>query len=141
METVYRNRLPIQLRFNDIDVIGHVNNTMYFSFFDLGKTAYFEAVRGTHIDWSNADIVIRHIESDFLAPTFYKDQIEVDTAVIKLGNKSLQMEQRIIETRTNQVKCVCRTVMVGFDPQTNESKEISPCWKEAIRAYEKNPEL
>lgn len=141
METVYHNRLPIQLRFNDIDVLGHVNNTAYFSFFDLGKTAYFEAVRGEHIEWKGIDIVIRHVETDFLAPTFYKDQVEVDTAVIKLGNKSLQLQQRIIDTRTNQVKCVCRTVMVGFDPETNQAKEISPCWKEAIRQYEKNPAL
>ena len=57
-EIVYRNRLPIQLRFNDIDVIGHVNNTVYFNFYDLGKTAYFEEVRGEHIDWSSTDIVV-----------------------------------------------------------------------------------
>lgn len=141
METIYKNRLPIQLRFNDIDVVGHVNNSVYFNFFDLGKTAYFEAVRGGHIDWSTTDIVIRKIDADFMAPTFYRDQIEVDTAVVKIGNKSIQLEQRIIDTRTNMVKCVCRTVMVGFDRETNSAQEISSCWKEAIRAYEQNPDL
>lgn len=141
METIFRNRLPIQLRFNDIDIVGHVNNAVYFSFFDLGKTAYFDAVRGSHMDWSSTDIVIRHIEADFQVPTFYRDQIEVDTAVIKLGNKSLQMEQRVIDTKNNVVKCVCKTVMVGFDRETNSSKEISQFWKDAIRTYEQNPNL
>ncbi|MEG1617844.1 MAG: thioesterase family protein [Bacteroidales bacterium] len=141
METIFRNRLPIQLRFNDIDVVGHVNNAVYLNFFDLGKTAYFEAVKGGHIDWSETDFVIRHIEADYQVPTFYRDQIEVDTAVVKIGTKSIQLEQRIIDTKNNVVKCVCKTVMVGFDKDTNTAKPICDYWKDAIRAYEQNPEL
>ena len=141
METIFRNRLPIQLRFNDIDIVGHVNNTVYFNFFDLGKTAYFDAAKGSHMDWTSVNIVIRHIEADFQAPTHYRDQIEVDTAVVKIGNKSIVFEQRVIDTKTGIVKCVCKTVMVGFDPKTNEAIEIDPNWKDAIRAYEQNPDL
>ena len=40
METTspaFRHTLPLQLRFNDIDLLGHVNNSVYFSFYDLGK--------------------------------------------------------------------------------------------------------
>ncbi|MDO5571089.1 MAG: thioesterase family protein [Bacteroidales bacterium] len=137
----FKNRLPIQLRFNDIDVIGHVNNSVYFNFFDLGKTAYFDEVMGKHVDWANADMVIRHIEADFQAPTFYRDNIEVDSAVVKIGVKSFTMEQRIVDRDNGAVKCVCTTVMVGFNPQTNQSQEIAAEWKDAIRKYEKNPNL
>ena len=140
-EIIFRNKLPIQLRFNDIDIIGHVNNSVYFNFFDLGKTSYFDAVIGKHINWGSADIVIRHIDADFRSPTFYRDQIEVDTAVVRIGNKSFTMEQRIIDRITNEIKCVCTTIMVGFNPQTNTSKEISAFWKDAIRTYEQNPNL
>ena len=141
MEQVFKNILPVQLRFNDIDILGHVNNNAYFSFFDLGKTAYFEAVRGCRFDWTNTDIVIRRIETDFVEPTFFQDEIAVETAVIKIGNKSLQMQQRIIDMNTQRVKCICTTVMVGFDVKTNQAMAISTCWKEAIRQYEQNPEL
>ena len=40
----FHHTLPIQLRFNDVDKFGHVNNTVYFSFYDLGKTDYFASV-------------------------------------------------------------------------------------------------
>ncbi len=140
-DVIFQNHLPIQLRFNDIDGIGHVNNSVYFNFFDLGKTAYFEEVRGEHIDWKTAELVIRSIQADFLAPTFYREKISVETAVTKIGNKSLQVYQKIIETQTGVVKATCHTVMVGFDVETNSSKEISADWKEAIRKYEKNSEL
>jgi acyl-CoA thioester hydrolase len=138
MATNYKCRIPVQLRFNDVDVLGHVNNTVYFSFFDLGKTTYFEAVRGSHIDWARVDLVVCHVEADFLSPIFLKDPIEVCTAITKIGTKSLTMEQSIIDTATGQEKCVCRTIMVGFDAATNTSKEISAEWKEAIRAYEQS---
>ena len=30
----FRHVLPIQIRFNDVDKFGHVNNTVYFQFYD-----------------------------------------------------------------------------------------------------------
>ena len=44
--TPFRHSIPVQLRFNDIDILGHLNNSVYFTLFDLGKTRYFEAVHG-----------------------------------------------------------------------------------------------
>ena len=49
-EIKFRHTLPIQLRFNDVDKFGHVNNTVYFSFYDLGKTEYFASVC-PGVDW------------------------------------------------------------------------------------------
>ena len=43
MELTYNHRVPVQLRFNDADALGHINNSVYFSFYDLGKTEYFKA--------------------------------------------------------------------------------------------------
>ena len=33
----FRNVVPLQIRFNDVDKFGHVNNTIYFQFYDSGK--------------------------------------------------------------------------------------------------------
>lgn len=49
-EIEFHHSLPIQLRFNDVDKFGHVNNTVYFSFYDLGKTEYFASVC-PGVDW------------------------------------------------------------------------------------------
>ena len=34
----FKHSVPVQLRFNDADALGHVNNSVYFTFYDLGKT-------------------------------------------------------------------------------------------------------
>lgn len=69
-EIEFHHSLPIQLRFNDVDKFGHVNNTVYFSFYDLGKTEYFASVC-PGVDWEKDGIVVVHIEADFLAQIFF----------------------------------------------------------------------
>ena len=44
--------------------------------------------------------------------------------------------QRAVTTDTHEVKCECRTVMVGYDLATKEPKLISEDYKEAICRYE-----
>ena len=36
----FHHVLPLQIRFNDVDKFGHVNNTVYFQFYDTAKTDY-----------------------------------------------------------------------------------------------------
>lgn len=109
-EIEFHHSLPIQLRFNDVDKFGHVNNTVYFSFYDLGKTEYFASVC-PGVDWEKDGIVVVHIEADFLAQIFSSDHIAVQTAVCEIGTKSFHLLQRVIDTETMEVKCICRSVM------------------------------
>ena len=105
-EIVFHHTLPIQLRFNDVDKFGHVNNTVYFSFYDLGKTEYFGSVC-PGVDWEKIGIVVVHIEANFVKQIFASDHIAVQTAVSKIGTKSFHLVQQVIDTKTNEVKCVC----------------------------------
>ena len=61
-----KHQVPVQLRFNDTDALGHVNNSTYFSFYDLGKSEYFAAVRGNDFFSQKIDIVVAHVEVDFI---------------------------------------------------------------------------
>ena len=39
-EMTFKHVLPVQIRFNDVDQSGHMNNSSYFSLYDLAKTSY-----------------------------------------------------------------------------------------------------
>ena len=135
-EITFRHTLPIQLRFNDVDKFGHVNNTVYFSFYDLGKTEYFASVC-PGVDWEKEGIVVVHIEANFVSQIFGHDQIAVQTAVTQIGTTSFHLTQRVIDTKTEEVKCVCTSVMVLYDLEKHESKPLGEEWIEAICAYER----
>ena len=106
METPeFKHIVPLQIRFNDIDALGHLNNSVYFSFYDLGKTEYFASVC-PGVDWEKTGIVVVHIEADFVKQIFASDHIAVQTAVSEVGTKSFHLLQRVIDTKTNEIKCL-----------------------------------
>ena len=142
MSTVkFKHTLPIQLRFNDVDSYGHVNNTIYFSFYDLGKTTYFDEVKKQYPELSEMGIVIVNAQVVFLSPVFLSEQVAVQTTVTEIGNKSFKMLQQVINTKTDEVKCICRTIMVGFEKESNTSQSIPSDWKTAIAGFEENSAL
>lgn len=134
-ELQFHHTLPIQLRFNDVDKFGHVNNTVYFTYYDLGKTEYFSAVY-PELDWNSEGVVVVHIQVDFLSQILSTSHIAVQTATSEIGNKSLTIVQRVIDTDTQEVKCMCKSILVAFDLEKHESIEIPEKWKEAICRYE-----
>lgn len=113
-EIKFRHELPAQLRFSDVDQFGHVNNSIYFSLYDMCKTRYFLDVVGDDVFQSMA-IVVANINANFLAPIFYPDEIVIQTSMQKIGHKSFTLMQRAMNARTREVKCECRTIMVCYD--------------------------
>lgn len=137
----FKHITPIQLRFNDFDALGHVNNSVYFSFFDLGKTSYFNEVMPNMSASKEVGVVIGHIEVSFLLSVYPGENVAVETAVVEVGNKSFKLLQQLIDLDTNEVKCVCHTVMVCFDAKTKTTRPISEEWRKAMAEFEDNPEL
>ena len=135
-EEIFKNSLPIQIRFSDIDAIGHINNNIYFSYFDLGKASYFEDLKSSYVSWTDGIIVVAHLEVDFLVPVFYKETIAVDSKIIKVGNKSAVFLQQIRNTLTNEVKCRCTSVVVAFNPKTNKGMAIPDIWRRGMSEFE-----
>ncbi len=137
----FKHTLPIQLRFNDVDSLGHVNNTVYFSFYDLGKTAYFNEIKNSKDSLEDAGLVIANIQVNFLLPVFPNEKIAVQTAVSEIGNKSFKLFQQVIDADTEEIKCVCQTVMVGYNIETKTTESISDAWKQAISDFEGRDDL
>ena len=132
---VFRHVLPIQIRFNDVDKFGHVNNTIYFQFYDTAKTDYFAAVC-KDVDWESVAIVVVKIEAEFLSQIKAGEHIAARTRVTKIGNKSFQLEQDIINVDTQEVKCRCLSVMVLYDLINHQSMPFPDNWRQAICQYD-----
>lgn len=134
-----KHRTPVQIRFNDIDLMGHVYNAKYQEFFDLARLEYFEKVLGSLISWDEEGLVIASVKVDFIEPTFLNDLIEVETHISSVGEKSLQMFQQLYKNGKTEPACVCTTIMVSYNMKEKLSRPIPIAWKERIKTYE--PEL
>ena len=131
----YRHVMPVQIRFSDVDQYGHMNNSSYFSIYDLAKTSYMREVFGDQ-NWNDVGIVVANINADFLAPVFFSDELYIETTVVHLGHKSFTLLQRAVNKASGVLKCQCRTVMVGYDMATKEPVELPDSFKQTICEYE-----
>jgi acyl-CoA thioester hydrolase len=132
---IYKSIFPIQMRFSDVDVMGHVSNTIYQNYYDSGKVNYFEEVI-PEMDFVNLGIVGASIKIDYLKPIFMKTRILVETRVAEIGNKSLTMEHRLINEATKEVLSTCSAVMVCYSIKEMMSIPIPEKWKQNILDFE-----
>ena len=131
----FHHVMPLQIRFNDIDKFGHVNNSIYFQYYDTAKIDYFDNVC-ENVDWNKIAIVAAKIETEFIAQVKADSHVEALTRVTRVGNKSFQLEQEIVSTDTHEVKSRCTSVMVLYDLEKRCSISFPNNWREAIYNYD-----
>ena len=128
--------LPVQIRFNDIDLAGHVYNAKYQEFFDLARVKYFEDILGDLMNWTDNSLIIASVKVDYLQSIFLKDKIEIVSHVTSLGEKSFEMTQWVLKNELSEPAAVGKTIMVCFDMTTRTSKIIPQEWREKFMKFE-----
>lgn len=127
--------MGVQIRFNDIDMFGHLNNSVYIQFFDMGKYAYFRQFMTDTFGSEPTAPVVANINCDFLEPTKIDERLEVLTAITEIADSSMVLQQRIISS-AGRVKCTARTIMVNIDLATGRPTTVSDEWRKKISDYE-----
>ena len=135
--------LPLQIRFNDIDMMGHINNAVYLEFFDLGKEHFF---RNAAMDLYGQDftIMIVHVDVDFKRQIHFDDHIGVTSTITRYGNKSLDFVQQIVLLDADGAPiadeppmAICRTVMSGYSRSAAASAVIPDGIKHQLQEFDK----
>jgi YbgC/YbaW family acyl-CoA thioester hydrolase len=126
---------PIQKRFADIDVFGHVNNINQQAYLDLGKTDYYNQVIGFDVFTDRLALMIVSVKSDFVEQIRYADETVVKTWVERIGTKSVTIRQQIITLAGDGAATLCtesETVLVAFDRKEQRTVEIPDGWRNRI---------
>ena len=131
----FRHAVSLQLRFNDIDVLGHVNNNAQLALFDVGKTEFYNALRGQLADWSRVEAVIVNINCTFMEQIRFTYPMEVRTRVKRIGEKSFTLQQILRNTETGLICSMCESVMVSVDYATKTSRPIPENILEGLRKW------
>ena len=124
----------IQMRFADIDVLGHVNNVNQQHYFDLGKCDFYKQVLGLTPYWKTAGLIIVASQTNYLVQTRRDEPISVRTRIIRVGNKSFTLHHQLTNSETEQIKTECPAVMVAYNFDEQHSFEMPDEWKAKLTA-------
>lgn len=132
------HKTKIQLRFADIDLLGHVNNARFASFMEIARVQFFRDVMKRPINWTEDGLIVARLETDFLIPVFFQDQLIVEAWVSQFGQKSFTVEYRfVVEGDAGPIlKAMGKSVMVAFSYKENRSIPIPEWWIEQIEAFQ-----
>ncbi len=110
------------IRYNDQDQLGHVNNAVYSTFFEAGRTAFMlhwldeVADEAPHLDF-----VLARITIDYLREMRYPGTADIGTRVLRLGTKSMTFANAVFNGGTNECTATAEAVLVFFDIEKRAS--------------------
>jgi acyl-CoA thioester hydrolase len=101
---------PVDVRWRDVDALGHVNHAVFLTYLEEGRDAFFSQTLG-----SDPIYVVVRLEVDLRAEVRYPDrQVRVRIEVERLGTTSLTTRETIL-TPAEEVVAQARVVTVRWD--------------------------
>lgn len=127
--------LPIQTRWADNDMYGHVNNVTYYSYFDTAANALL--IEKAQFDAHHSPMIGLVVNSscDFLQELSYPEIIEVGVSIVKIGRSSLTYRLAIFKQNKNQAAAQGQFVHVFVDRLNRQSIEIPETMRQALQLY------
>ena len=125
----------LEVRFRDCDSFGHVNNAVYFTYFEqarasLWKTLGLSGFRDT--DTSGVSVILARAECDFRAPARFGDVLDVRLALEAIGRTSFTYGYEIVSVPDGRTIAAGRTVQVIFDYARRTPVEIPADLREKL---------
>jgi acyl-CoA thioester hydrolase len=120
----YRFSLELEVRFRDLDALGHVNNAVYLTYFESARMAYWMHVNG-QTDLSGVNMILARAEVDYRSQVGYRDQLEVGVRCASIKRSSFVLEQAIVERTSGRLVAQARKVLVHYDYAEGRTKALT----------------
>ena len=132
----FRFDTDVEVRYQDIDALGHVNNAVYGTYLEQARVRYFDRVLGVPIE--DRSMVLANLDIDFRQPVTIDDrQVTVACGVVELGDSSFRMQYRVAPSDDGVPAATAETTLVAWDG--DGSRPLPDHWREQFEAFE--PEL
>jgi acyl-CoA thioester hydrolase len=129
---------PTEVRYGDLDPQGHVNNAKYLTYFEQARIYYFMQLGLFTKDQSFMEIgvIVADIHVTYHAPTHYGDNIKTGVRTTRIGNKSMTVEQCVMDAETGKILASGTVILVTFDYEGLKTIPVPGEWKKKISEFE-----
>ncbi|HEY0504936.1 MAG TPA: thioesterase family protein [Lysobacter sp.] len=122
-------RVPLSVRWRDLDAFNHVNNSKYLSYLEEARLRWMLSVPGQGLDDHVAPVVAA-ANLNYRRPIEWPAEVAIELFVERLGNTSVTIGHRIVDANDDAVLfCDGNVVMVWIDRDTGRAAQLP----EAVR--------
>jgi acyl-CoA thioester hydrolase len=138
--------VPVEVRFRDLDAMGHVNNAVFLTYFEQARLAFWMGLHpsgtpGEAIEPSRIGFVVARAECDYASPVKLGEKLLVGCRADDFGTSSFAFEYRIVAAGgavDGEVRLVAsgRTVQVTWDWVSEKKTPVPDDLKKRIEAFQ-----
>ena len=121
------------VRWGEMDALGHVNNSVFFRWFESARIAFFDRTGFPTLNDGDLAPILAKTTCEFVVPIVYPADVRVSTGVSRIGTSSLTMEYRV-DVEGTTLAARGEAVVVLVDSQTGKSHPIPELVRERIDA-------
>ncbi len=128
----------MEVRYGDLDPQGHLNNAKYLTYFEQARILYFEKLGLFSKGQSFMDIgvIVADIHIKYLSPVFLAAPIKVGVQTTNIGNKSITLQQTIVDDTSGHIYAGGTVVLVAYDYHTHKTTPVPEEWRRKITDFE-----
>jgi acyl-CoA thioester hydrolase len=134
--TDYKFKTPISIRFSDIDAVGHVNNAIYLTYFEVARFNYWREIIGWNLQENG--VIVGRSEVNYLKPITLDDEIFCYLRVSRIGNSSFDVMHLLVKTTPDgeEICTTGKTVCISYDYSVNKSVAIPQRERQKMIEYD-----
>jgi acyl-CoA thioester hydrolase len=139
----FRHRMPLRVRWAEVDKQGVVFNAHYLLYCDVCVTEYWRAAGVRYPDdfaAHGSDLFVRKSTVEYFSAAYYDDELEICGRIARLGSSSIRFVVEIYRRRQYEAVLVtAELIYVHADPVSRTALTIPDAMRARIRAFETTP--
>ncbi len=137
----FRHHYALQVRWGDMDALGHVNNAVFLTYLEQSRLNYVRQLGLRDGRPDRPGLILARIAIDFRQPLFADDDVHVFTRIIRIGGRSFDTEQWVTVLHEGQLEVAAQatTTVVVYDYAARKSAPIPDEWRALVRTFEAVP--
>jgi acyl-CoA thioester hydrolase len=124
--------IAVEVRFRDLDAIGHVNNAVYLTYLEQARLAYWAKLTG-RTDLRSIDIILARVEIDYRSPASLGETLDVAVRCVSMRRSSCTLALRLTERASGRLVAEAQNVVVYYDYAAARAQPIPDALRQRIR--------
>jgi acyl-CoA thioester hydrolase len=122
----------INIRFKDIDIIGHVNNAVYLTYFEEARITMFKDLIKSEWNWQKYGVLLVKNEVEYLRPILRNDEVYIKTQIDRIGTKSFDVSYLLTSFDGTVLFTKGKSVLVCYNHIEKKTIAFPEEWKKLL---------
>lgn len=131
--------IQIPVAWGEMDAFGHVNNVVYFRYFESVRITYLDRIRGMeYMKETGIGPILASTQCRFRAPLTYPDTVSVGAHVHSVDTDRYTMDYCVVSHQFQKVVAEGSGLIVMFDYHQNKKASLPDLLRQRIEKVEQN---